>query len=164
MNRFVARLILLILFGMIVSIAYVNSVYAQIPMPSVPLVSNTASAKNTTTAATAISSFVAHGVRITSPAKGQQVPIGSLTIVGTSKDNDTTNCHVYVIVNGLKPYQNATTTGPGGASDYSKWNFTLTSKYTLIKEGVNKIVAKFSCKPNPAIASFYGVNVTGIRR
>ena len=49
-----------------------------------------------------------------------------------------------VIVNGVKPYQNATATGPGGASDYSKWNFTLTSKYTLIKEGVNKIVAKFS--------------------
>jgi hypothetical protein len=85
-------------------------------------------------------------------------------IVGTSKDNATTACYVYVIVNGVKPYQNATATGPVGASDYSKWNFTLTSKYTLIKEGVNKIVAKFSCKPNPAIASFYGLNVTGIKR
>jgi hypothetical protein len=33
----------------------------------------------------------------------------------------------------------------------------------LIKEGENKIATKFSCEPNPAIASFYSVNVTGTR-
>jgi hypothetical protein len=106
-------------------------------------------------------SFVAHGVRITSPVKGQQVPVGILTVTGVSKDNATTDCQVFVIVNGIKPYQNASATGSGGNKDYSKWSFTLSPKYTLIKEGENKIATKFSCEPNPAIASFYSVNVTG---
>jgi hypothetical protein len=112
------------------------------------------------------SSTVAHGVRIISPTKGQQVPTaGELTITGTSKANSTTSdCQVSVIVNGVKPYQNALAAGPGGASDYSKWTFLLTTKYTPIKEGQNKITAKFFCRPNPAIASFYSVNVTGITK
>ena len=33
---------------------------------------------------------------------------------------------------------------------------------TLIKQGTNEITAKFSCKPNPSLASFYSVNVTGV--
>jgi hypothetical protein len=136
------------------------TIYGQIFQPSQnPTPSTTASNKTTT----AVTSFVAHGVRITSPVKGQQVPIGILTVTGTSKDNATTDCQVFVIVDGVKPYQNATATGPGGATDYSKWSFTLSPKYTLIKEGMNKIATKFSCKPNPAIASFYSVNVTGTR-
>jgi hypothetical protein len=133
---------------------------SQTPTPSTTASKSISSSSDTTTEAT---SFVAHGVRITSPVKGQQVPIGILTVTGTSKDNATTDCHVFVIVNGVKPYQNATATGPGGATDYSKWSFTLSPKYTLIKEGMNKIATKFSCKPNPAIASFYSVNVTGTR-
>jgi hypothetical protein len=28
----------------------------------------------------------------------------------------------------------------------------------------NKIVAKFYCNPNPNLASFYSVNVTGVTR
>jgi hypothetical protein len=39
----------------------------------------------------------------------------------------------------------------------------VTSKYTPIKEGVNKITAKFSCRPNPDVASYYSVNATGTR-
>lgn len=150
------------------SIMYVTNnvtIYGQIfqpsqtPTPSTTASKSTSSSSNTTT--TAATSFVAHGVRITSPVKGQQVPIGILTVTGTSKDNATTDCQVFVIVNGVKPYQNATATGPSGATDYSKWSFTLSPKYTLIKEGMNKIATKFSCKPNPAMASFYSVNVTG---
>ena len=34
-------------------------------------------------------------------------------------------CQVFVIANSVKPYQPATATGPGGAADYSKWNFVL---------------------------------------
>jgi hypothetical protein len=45
------------------------------------------------------------------------------------------NCQVSVIVNNVKPYQNATATGTGGAADYSKWKFDITSKYTTIKSG-----------------------------
>jgi hypothetical protein len=125
--------------------------------------SNTTAAITTTTKT---APFVAHGVRITSPTKGQKVPtVGDLTITGTSKGNATTthDCQVYVIVNGVKPYQNASATGPVGPSDYSKWKFLLTPKYTLIKEGQNKITAKFSCRTNPKVASFYSVNVIGTR-
>ena len=104
-----------------------------------------------------------HAVRITSPTKGQQVPIGKdLMIAGISRSNVTSHCQVSVIVNSVKPYQNATANGPGGASDYSKWNFVLTSKYTTIKQGPNKITAKQSCTTIPGKASFYSVNVTGV--
>ena len=160
MFRFGLRISLLLTVGIIIILPIVWSatVYSQIFAPSpeafpAPL---TASSPSNTTAATA---FAAHGVRITSPANGQQVPTGALTVTGTSKDNPTVDCQVFVIVNAVKPYQNATANGPGGASDYSKWNFNLNS--SMIKEGVNKITAKFACRPNPSAASFYSVTVTG---
>jgi hypothetical protein len=106
-----------------------------------------------------------HLVTITSPTKGEQVTVGKdLVISGTSAGNTNAtsiNCQVSVTVNGIKPYQQATSTGPNGAGDYSKWNFTVTSKYTVIKEGQNKIAAKYSCANSPR--SYYNsVNVTGV--
>jgi hypothetical protein len=105
-----------------------------------------------------------HAVKIISPIKGQQVPTGKdLTIIGTSSDNATSYCQVLVIVNGVKPYQPATGTGHGGATDYSTWNYVLTSKYTTIKPGPNnKITAKYVCMDKPSVSSFYSVNLTGI--
>src|ERR671928_1295112 len=56
-------------------------------------------------------------VKITSPTRGQQVPVGKdLTISGTSMDSATSNCQVSVIVNKVKPYQNTTAAGTGGAA------------------------------------------------
>jgi len=160
--RFGLRISLFVTIGIniIFSVVWSATVYAQLFVPSpealpAPL---TASSPSNTTAAT---SFAAHGVRITSPANGQQIPSGTLTITGTSKDNPSVDCQVFVIVNAVKPYQNATANGPGGASDYSKWNFNLNS--SMIKEGVNKITAKFTCRPNPSVASFYSVNVIGTK-
>jgi hypothetical protein len=161
-------LILLIMSGMIlttiimvINVTWIDSAYGQNPpIPSIPNGMIGTVTKQPLSASQ--SSSTTHGVRITSPIKGQHVPIGVLTIAGTSKDNAISDCHVDVIVNGIKPYQNASATGPNGDNDYSKWNFTLTPKYTLIKQGVNKITAKFSCNPNPTIASFYSVNVTGV--
>src|SRR5918911_1666070 len=106
-------------------------------------------------------------VKITSPTRGQQVPVGKdLTVSGTSIDNATAKCEVSVIVNNVKPYQPAiSTVGPGrtgGAADYSKWKFDITSKYTTIKPGENRITAKFECKDNSASKSFSSVNVTGV--
>jgi hypothetical protein len=164
--RFGLRVSLILTVGIIIifSVVWSATVYAQIFVPSpgtVPAPLTASSRSNTTGAGntTAATPFVAHGVRITSPANGQQVPIGTLTVTGTSKDDPTVDCQVFIIVNGVKPYQNATAIGPGGASDYSKWNFILNS--SMIKEGVNKITAKFACKPDPAAASFYSVDVTG---
>lgn len=160
-GNFAAEVPLLFTIGIIIIFSIVGNtnnatLYGQTFQSPPPLPSS-----NTTSATP--SSPVAHGVRITSPVKGQQVPIGDLTISGTSRGNGTADCQVSIIVNGVKPYQNASATGAGGASDYSKWNFFLTSNYTSIKEGLNKITSKFSCRSNPALASFYSVNVTGTR-
>ena len=104
-----------------------------------------------------------HAIKITSPIKGQQLPIGnSLIVTGASSDNAISNCQVSVIANGIKPYQPATASGPGGANDYSKWSFTLAPKYIAIKDGQNKITSKITCCDNPTVGSYYSVNVTGL--
>jgi hypothetical protein len=106
-----------------------------------------------------------HLIKITSPTKGQQIPAGSnLMVAGTAIDNATmtSDCKVSVIVNGIKPYQKAAPTGHGGPSDYSTWNYVLTAAYAAIKQGQNKITAKFSCSNNPSATSHNSVNVTGI--
>ncbi len=104
-----------------------------------------------------------HLVKITSPHKGQQVPVGKdLLISGTSVDNATSNCKVSVKVNFVSPYHDALPIAEGGQSHYSKWNFTLTSAYTTINPGQNKITAKFSCINNPSLLSHNSVNVTGV--
>ena len=104
-------------------------------------------------------------VKITSPTKGQHVPVRKdLVISGTSSGNSNStsiNYQVFVIVNGIKPYQQSTPIGPNGGGDYSKWSFSLTPKYTAIKEGQNKLTAKFSCANGPT--SFHNsLNVTGV--
>jgi hypothetical protein len=103
------------------------------------------------------------GVKITSPTTGQKVPVGELKISGTSTDNSTTYCQVYVDVNDIKPMQNTTAAGVGGRNDYSNWTFTYTSKYHLISEGINELTSKLSCINKPAdITKYYSVNVTGV--
>jgi hypothetical protein len=108
----------------------------------------------------------AHNVKITSPTKDEKAPVGrDLLISGISAGNSNStaiNCLVSVIVNGIKPYHPANATGPSGFGDYSKWNFTLTPKYTTIKEGQNKITAKYSCANSPGSLSHNSVNVTGV--
>ena len=163
--RFAMQLpLILFALGIIISAIFTCSVYAQ------PASSNsiTPPKEDPNSATVAPSSSFAvpklHAVKITSPTKGQQVPIGKdLVISGISLANATSHCQVSVIVNGIKPYQPATGTGTGGTNDYSKWNFTLTPTYTTIKEGPNnKIISKYFCSSDPSLASFYSVNVTGI--
>jgi hypothetical protein len=101
-------------------------------------------------------------VKITSPAKGQHVSVGNITISGTSSSNATNHCTVSVIINGIKPYQQATSTGSKGPNDYSNWTFSATPKYSTIKEGINKITTKYSCPQNVNLTKFYSVNVTGV--
>jgi hypothetical protein len=149
----------LIVFGMILSISWVNiiwisSAYGQTAFPQFPMEpsTNTSGTEVTTklsaqpsspSSSQLSSSSVEHGVRITSPTKDQQVPAGILTISGISKDNATSDCNVNVIVNHVRPYQNTSASGTGGANDYSNWTFSLTPKYTLIKQGENEITANF---------------------
>src|SRR5829696_6753737 len=107
------------------------------------------------------------GVNITSPEKGQHIPVGNnLTVSGKSTDEPSSNdCQVSVIVNSIKPYQPATANGTIGKNDYSRWFFVPSSNYTSIKEGVNEITAKLSCLSslsNNNTTKWYSINVTGI--
>ena len=109
------------------------------------------------------------GIKITSPSTGQQVPVGELTISGTSTDNATTDCTVYADWNNTKPFQTATATGPGGVNDYSKWTFTYTDDYHLITNGTNNLTSKLSCVGDDSnvgttanLTKFYSVNVIGV--
>jgi hypothetical protein len=131
-------LVLLPTIGILFSIISSNSVYAQL--------TNTL------------------GLKITSPTTDQQVPIGnSLIVSGISSPNAVSNCQVSVIVNSIKPYQPALASGSGGANDYSRWSFTLSPKYTAIKEGDNKITAKLSCPTNPTnLTKWSSVNFVGV--
>lgn len=116
------------------------------------------------------------GIKIISPIHNQTVPVDSgFNILGTSTATDIGNCYVSVIINNIKPYQNATASGPNGINDYSKWNFTLLhDKYTPIKEGQNKITSKLSClngnnntssnsiTTSTNLTKWSSVNVTGV--
>ena len=104
-------------------------------------------------------------MKITDPAKGQQVTIGkNLTLLGISSYNATSNCAVFVIVDGVRPYQKTIPTGQVGGNDYSKWKYTFTPAYAgTIREGLNRITAKLVCQSNPAnLTKFYSINVTGM--
>jgi hypothetical protein len=113
------------------------------------------------------------GIRITSPTRGELVPVtrngtnganneNSLTVSGTSTDNANSSCEVSVILNDIRPYQPAVPIGTSGKQDYSKWNFTLTPLYGKINEGENKITAKLSCLASPVnLTKWYSVQVIG---
>jgi len=126
-------------------------------------------------------------IKITSPTNGQNISTGSnLTISGsatgtttspsTGNYKDDNRCYVSVIVNNIKPYQNATAGGPKGVNDYSKWYYTLSTKFGAIKEGQNKLTGRLSClevsniNSNSAnvinttnnLIKWFSVNVTGV--
>jgi hypothetical protein len=147
-----------IMLGAVLSVILSNVLSAVVPE---------ASAQQQTMPNTNIAS--SPGVKISSPVKGQQVPIGILTISGTSTDDPVHNCQVSVLLNGIKPYQRTIATGQsngevGRANDYSTWKYTFTPGYAVIKEGINKITSKISCSPVNSLTSlskWYSVNVTG---
>jgi hypothetical protein len=90
--------------------------------------------------------------------------IWNLTLSGTSSYNATSNCGVFVIVDGVRPYQKTTPVGQTGEHDYSKWKYTFTPAYAgTVREGINRITAKLLCQAYPAnLTKFYSINVTGI--
>ena len=100
-------------------------------------------------------------IKITSPNKGAVVPVGNLTINGTSSDNANSDCQVYVDWNNLKPFQNARPTGAAGANDYSNWTFTYTNDYHLITKGSNELTANLFCLDNPSAAAYSSIKIIG---
>ncbi|HTH23089.1 MAG TPA: hypothetical protein VL854_12800, partial [Nitrososphaeraceae archaeon] len=85
-----------------------------------------------------------------------------LVISGESSDTTAKDCSVYVLVNGVQPYQSAVASGTGGATDFSQWKFVLHEQYTHLNEGNNKITAKLVCKSAPT--RWYSVVVSGVPR
>jgi hypothetical protein len=147
------------------------SVIAQLPsIPSFPTEEGDANqqpptADNPSTAANT-SNIQPPSISITSLEDGQEIPVGELTIEGTSSDNVESNCQVYADVNDVAPLQNATATGLSGSDDdFSQWTFVYTEDYQLITEGANELTAKISCfnGNNPApVSEWHSMNVTGV--
>lgn len=109
-------------------------------------------------------------VKITSHVQDQQVPIGTLSIMGVSTDNSTSVCEVYMILNEIKLYQRVNPTGNNvtGNWDYSTWNYAFTPEYATIQEGDNRMVSKITCIDHSGISNenltkFNSLNVTGMR-
>ena len=71
---------------------------------------------------------------------------------------------MYADVNDVTPMKNITTAGDSGI-DFSRWSFTYTQDYQLIKEGENELTTKISCyatgNPTP-LYEWHTVNVTGV--
>jgi hypothetical protein len=100
-------------------------------------------------------------IKIVKPITTQNVSSrDELIISGQSSDNNLKNCSVSVIVNDVKPYQNAVAKGAGGPTDFSEWEFVLHNNYTQIIEGENKITSKLVCAS--AFPRWYSVFVSGV--
>ncbi len=126
------------------------------------ITNSTNNLKNATKAQSPIPS-----IKITSHIKGQTVSEGTLSINGVSSDNSASTCDVYVLLNGIKPYQRVVPAGQSGSSngtkDYSLWKFTFLPTYGLITEGDNKMTAKITCMNGSVNATkFNSLNVTGV--
>jgi hypothetical protein len=100
-------------------------------------------------------------INIVKPVATQNVSAGDeLQILGQSSDNKLKNCSVSVIVNNLKPYQNAVAKGPGGSNDFSQWEFVLSNNYTHVINGENKITSKLLCPTE--LTRWFSVVVNGV--
>ncbi len=100
-------------------------------------------------------------IKIVDPITGEKVVAGQeLKVSGESSDDPSKDCTVSVIVNNVRPYQNAFPVGAAGDGDYSKWNFVVSENYTGLIQGENKITAKLTCPP-PLATRWYSVFVTG---
>jgi hypothetical protein len=116
-------------------------------------------------------------IQITSLGDDQQVRPGELSIQGISSDDEDNDCKVFADVNDNTPMQNVTPSGDSGEEDdFSKWTFTYTQDYQLIKEGENELTAKITClvrevvdgvvvdmnSNGTSMSKWHTVNVTGM--
>lgn len=157
-----------ITFPCLFGIAILLQLNFALPVTSIIIFAQTPPLMSTPTSPTSSTSSVVNSttpiIEITSHQDDQRVPVGELTIEGTSSDNEESNCQVYADVNDITPMQNATAAGLGGANDYSNWTFVYSPDYQAIAEGINELTVKISCfDVGPtSISKFNSVNITGL--
>jgi len=84
-------------------------------------------------------------VKISFPPINHQVPLGELPVFGSSSDNESADCEVYLDWNNDKEFHIARAAGPGGYSDFSTWIYAYSEKNHLIVNGTNDLTAKMVC-------------------
>src|ERR1051326_5336407 len=113
MNKTITIITIVLVLGLFLFVVFLTNtitIYAQQQMPPSPNIQPQISSQSPSSSTT--SPPKPHAVKIISPIKGQQIPVGKdLAISGTSIDNATSNCQVSVIVNHVRPYQPATAAG-----------------------------------------------------
>ena len=168
---FLKNTLTLIIGFVLLTLSSVFSMYA-----TSPIVAQTPETSSSTT------STGLPTIQITSPQDGQQLPPGELSIQGISSDDEETDCHVYADVNDITPMRNVTAAGDSEEdNDFSKWTFTYSQDYQLIKQGENELTAKITCSddgefdlnPFPAgaqttsssspLSEWHTVNVTAVQ-
>ena len=69
-----------------------------------------------------------------------------MPVFGSSSDNESANCAVYLDWNNDNAFHQATAAGPGGYSDFSTWIYVVQRKKNhLIVNGTNDLTAKMLC-------------------
>jgi len=71
-------------------------------------------------------------VKISFPSFNQQIPLGELPVIGTSSDNESSLCEVYLDWNNDNDFHQARAAGPGGYTDFSTWIYVYSEKNHLI--------------------------------
>jgi PKD domain len=109
-------------------------------------------------------------LKITLPARYQNVSTGNMTVYGTSVDDYYKDCQVYVSKNNL-PFQKATAAGLTGPRDFSSWKFNYNDDYASITPGnTNNLAAKLSCGDSlntrtiDSKTTYATVNVIGVNQ
>jgi PKD domain len=109
-------------------------------------------------------------LKITLPARNQNVSTGNMTVYGASVDDYYKDCQVYVSKNNL-PFQKATAAGLTGPRDFSAWKYTYNDDYASITPGnTNNLAAKLSCRDSlktqtiDSKATYATVDVIGVNQ
>jgi len=102
-------------------------------------------------------------VKISFPHFNLRVPLGELPVFGSSSDNESANCEVYLDWNNDNAFHQARAAGPGGYNDFSTWIYVYTEKNHLIVNGTNDLTAKMLCSVdnNFNLTRYNSIKITG---